>query len=159
MAKRSNALVCKTDIRWFESNCGLSFNIMKVFNSIDDIKVERINNRKNLIIYNLLGTLLGEIDRILVLRTDVPSPEQIYGVIKKMHESASIMKDYSHESLTEYNYLSEFIKSQLSEEDLKKVILESNLTKIGDIMKYLKDNYNGQYDGKLASKIIKEILS
>ena len=129
---------------------------MKVFNSIDDIKTERINNRKNLIIYNLLGTLLGEIDRILVLRTDVPSPEQIYGVVKRMHESAAIMKDYSHESLVEYNYLSDYIKTQLSEEDLRKIILDSNLTSIGDIMKYLKDNYLGQYDGKLAAKIAKE---
>jgi uncharacterized protein YqeY len=61
----------------------------------------------------------------------------------------------------EYMYLKDFIKKQLSETDIRFEIEDLMLSKgcnIGMIMKHFKDNYPGQYDGKLVSQIAKEML-
>ena len=54
--------------------------------------------------------------------------------------------------------MNEFLPKMLTEDELKEVIKASGLNNIGQIMKYLKENYNGLYDGKIASKLIKEII-
>ena len=59
---------------------------MKTFNSVKEIHAERQNQRANDIVYTLLGVLIGEIDR-LPTRED-PTPDQIYGVVNKMYNSA-----------------------------------------------------------------------
>ena len=58
--------------------------------------------------------------------------------------------------------MSQFIKKQLSEADIRFEIEDLMLSKecnIGIIMKHFKEWYPGQYDGKLVSKIAKEMLS
>ena len=58
-------------------------------------------------------------------------------------------------------YLKDFIKKQLSEADIRFEIEDLMLSKecnIGMIMKHFKEWYPGQYDGKLVSKIAKEVL-
>ena len=130
---------------------------MVTLNSIEDIKKERLSQRDNPVIYNLLGVLLGELDR-LPTRAN-PTSDQIYSVIKKLHESAEIMKSHNSESEQEYAYLSQFIKSQMSESQIRSKIIElkdMGYNDIGSIMKYFKNNYSGQYDGKIVSKLVKE---
>lgn len=130
---------------------------MVTLNSIEDIKKERLSQRDNPVIYKLLGVLLGELDR-LPTRAN-PTSDQIYNVIKKLYESAEIMKSHNAESEQEYVYLSQFIKKQMSESQIRVKILElrdMGYNDIGSIMKYFKNYYSGQYDGKVVSKIAKE---
>ena len=58
--------------------------------------------------------------------------------------------------------LNKFLPSQLDKTDLTRIIevfiSENKNTNIGMIMKYLKSKYSGQYDGKLASEIVKGLL-
>lgn len=57
--------------------------------------------------------------------------------------------------------LEEFLPKQLSEEKLRYIIqamINDGLSSLGLIMKVLKANYAGQYNGKVASNIIKELL-
>jgi uncharacterized protein YqeY len=79
-----------------------------------------------------------------------------------MYESAKLMASYDENSKVELEYLKNFIKSQLTESDLEQIIgnaINNNLIhNIGEAMKYLKTNYNNQYDGKTASLIIKKLL-
>lgn len=65
----------------------------------------------------------------------------------------------------ELTIIDQFLPKQLTEEELKNIIIEEvnklpekNKKSMGIIMKFLKANYNQQYEGKLASKIINEIL-
>lgn len=62
----------------------------------------------------------------------------------------------------EATIISEFLPSQLSEEDLRKVVTQflSSQTgaKLSEVMKFLKENYAGQYDGKLASTVAQSCL-
>ena len=132
---------------------------MRTFNNIEEIKKERQEQRSNPIIYSLLGVLLGELDRLPTREN--PTPEQIYTVIKKLHEAAKEMREMTPEADQEYIYLKDFIKKQLSEADIRFEIEDLMLSKgcnIGMVMKHFKEWYPGQYDGKLVSQIAKEML-
>lgn len=136
---------------------------MRTFENVEQIKTERQAQRENPVIYSLLGVVLGELDR-LPTRAN-PTEDQIYTVIKKMYEGAELLasKDLSEEAKIEYAYLKDFIKAQLGRSEIEIIIAELILqvpnVNIGVIMKHFKDNYSGQYDGKLVSQIAKEMLS
>ena len=136
---------------------------MKKFSTVEEIKRERESQRSNSIIYSLLGVLLGEIDRLPIPRTQSPSEDQIYSIVKKLYEGAEYMaeRDLSEESKIEYAYLKDYIKKQMTESDIRFEIEDLMLSKgcnIGMIMKHFKEWYPGQYDGKLVSQIAKEML-
>ena len=141
---------------------------MNKFSTVEEIKRERESQRSNSTIYSLLGVLLGEIDRLPIPRTQSPSEDQIYSIIKKLYEGAEYMaeRDLSEESKIEYAYLKDYIKQQMTSEDIYAIIgtqknianIKGTPMNIGIIMKYFKDNYPGQYDGKLVSQIAKEML-
>lgn len=136
---------------------------MKTFNTIADIKAERELQRSNSVVYSLLGVLLGELDRLPIPRSQEPSEDQIYGVLKKLYDGAEYCaeRDLSEESKIEYAYLKDYIKKQMTESDIRFEIEDLMLSKgcnLGMIMKHFKEWYPGQYDGKLVSQIAKEML-
>lgn len=134
---------------------------MKVFYNVAEIKTARQEQRDNPVIYSLLGVIIGELDRLPIPRDQEPTQDQIYAVIKKLYEAAKEMREMTPEADQEYMYLKDFIKKQLSEADIRFEIEDLMLSKdcnIGMIMKHFKEWYPGQYDGKLVSKIAKEVL-
>lgn len=137
---------------------------MKAFSNVEQIRIERESQRSNAIIYKLLGVLLGEIDRLPIPRTQSPSEDQIYAIVKKLYEGAELLasKNWDEDAKVEYAYLKDYIKQQLGRSEIEMIIsdlvLQQPNANIGIVMKYFKDNYSGQYDGKLVSQIAKEIL-
>ncbi len=135
---------------------------MKKFETVSQIKAERELQRSNPVIYSLLGVLLGEIDRLPIPRSQEPSEDQIYAIVKKLHESAKEMREYTPAADQEFVYLKDYIKAQLGRSEIEIIIAELLLqvpgVNLGVVMKHFKDNYSGQYDGKLVSQIAKEIL-
>lgn len=135
---------------------------MKTFNTVSQIKAERELQRSNPVIYSLLGVLLGEIDRLPIPRSQEPSEDQIYAIVKKLHESAKEMREYTPAADQEFEYLKDYIKAQLGRSEIEIIIAELLLqvpgVNLGVVMRHFKDNYSGQYDGKLVSQIAKEIL-
>jgi uncharacterized protein YqeY len=132
---------------------------MKKFNTVQEIQLERANQRENKIIYTLLGVLLGEIDRLPT--RDEPTADQIYSVVKKMYDNAKEMAPYKMEALAEAEYLKDYIKEQLTTEQLTDIIKElvsTGFSNMGQFMQHLNSNYKGQFDGKMASSIVNKIL-
>jgi uncharacterized protein YqeY len=132
---------------------------MKKFNTVQEIQLERANQRENKIIYTLLGVLLGEIDRLPT--RDEPTADQIYSVVKKMYDNAKEMAPFKMEALAEVEYLKDYIKEQLTTEQLTDIIQElvaTGFSNMGQFMQHLNSNYKGQFDGKLASSIVNKIL-
>ncbi len=96
--------------------------------------------------------------------------EEVVKVIKKIIESnEELWKICSEKNIPTISYqqeneiLQRYLPKQLSEADLKVKIEEfissnENGKNIGLVMKYLKENFPGQYDGKVASAVVKEIL-
>lgn len=136
---------------------------MRTFENVEQIKAERQAQRDNPVVYSLLGVVLGEPDR-LPTRAN-PTADQIYAIVKKLYEAAEFIasKDLDDDAKTEYAYLKNFIKEQLSRSEIEIIITELLLqapsANIGVIMKHFKDNYAGQYDGKAVSQIAKEIIN
>ena len=64
--------------------------------------------------------------------------------------------------LAEIAILEFFLPKQLSSEDLEKIVVGLKESTPGAsmpiVMKHLKENYAGQYDGKSASEIVKRVL-
>jgi uncharacterized protein YqeY len=125
---------------------------------------ERIQeDRKNAMINReiekktVLGTLLGELDR----KSKTPTDTEVIAVIKKMMEG-NVLTKTTHEN----EYLSIYLPKLMSENQIEEIITSyveqnnlSGMKSMGVVMNFLKNNYAGQYEGKIASNITKKILS
>ena len=87
--------------------------------------------------------------------------------LKKRNESLEYaLKDSRSDEVAsikiEIDYLESLLPSQMSEQDLEKIIIEITSStdngNLGAVMKALKEQYADQYDGKLASSIAKRVL-
>jgi uncharacterized protein YqeY len=78
-----------------------------------------------------------------------------------MYENAFSIKDVSREAAIEAFFLKDFIKKQLTDAELVEIIMqykEDGLKNIGDYMRALNSQYKGQFDGKKANEIIKQLM-
>lgn len=87
----------------------------------------------------------------------------IQKLVKQRQDSIDIYKNANRDELAEkemmeMNVMSEFLPKMMTEDELKGVIQASGCNNIGAVMKYLKEKYNGLYDGKMAYRLIKEVL-
>ncbi len=92
-------------------------------------------------------------------------------MVKQRRESAETYREGGREDLhqkeiDEINIIEGFMPNQLSEDDVEtiidKLIFENDIrdmSGMGKIMSLLKDNYSGQIDLGLASKLIKEKIN
>jgi uncharacterized protein YqeY len=112
------------------------------------IELRNLNNS----LRTLLGTVLGELDRI----TKDPTDEQCIQVIKKMIDSLYLVN--GNKEKEEAFILSQFLPSQLSDLEIKLIINNSKFSSIKQCMTFFKDTYAGLYDGKLVSKLFNESL-
>jgi uncharacterized protein YqeY len=86
--------------------------------------------------------------------------------IKMRRDAIGFAKEQSRQDLVdqnemELNLLQEYLGKQLSEDELTvivKKLFEDGMTNIGQIMGQLNQNYKGQFEGKVASLIIKNVL-
>ena len=105
----------------------------------------------------ILGTVLGEFDR----KGKNLSDDEYVRILKNLVNSCIECNQKK-----EAEILSVYLPDMLSEKELTKIIESfcdlSNLKEkknIGVIMKYLKENHSGRYDGETANKIIMNKLN
>ena len=123
---------------------------------------------------NLLSTLVAE--AVMVGKndgnretTDAETVAMIKKFLKNVNETLALMEEMGKdktESLREKVILESLLPKQLSEEELAKVIEEIVATlpdksprQMGAVMAELKKKYDGQFDGKIASGLVKKALS
>lgn len=117
-----------------------------------------------------LVTLLGEASRPGKdngnrLSTD----EEVLAVITKFKKGALEMLKHTQgnelkqlEVKQEIAILDLFLPKQMSEEELEnqiRIIVETGATQMGQIMAKLKADFEGCYDGKTASSLVKKVLA
>lgn len=114
---------------------------------------------------NLLSVFLTELEKLEKLdikirpKGDV-TDEEVMLVAKKLADSNTLCKNEA-----ENVYLEKYLPKLLSETELKEIIaIEINthgysIKDFGKIMSYLSTYYSKQYDGKVASDLIKSKLS
>ena len=123
---------------------------------------------------NLLSTLVAE--AVMVGKNDgnrettnAETIAMIKKFLKKVNETLALMDEMGKdktETLREKEILESLLPKQLSEEELEKVIVEIVATlpdksprQMGAVMAELKKKYDGQFDGKTASGLVKKALS
>lgn len=106
----------------------------------------------------------GKLSILRVLKSEIERNEQssagkidlsdadVIKIVKKMVDG---VKETTNNT-TELEILEAYLPQQLSEEKIREIIGSLTLTNMGEIMKYFKTNFDGQYDGKLVSNIAKE---
>lgn len=106
---------------------------------------------------NLLTTLIGEAE--LLERS--PQGLDMVALVKKFKkniaETLKVKKtdDLNYESML----LDRYVPPQLTEAKLLSILQCSGAANVGEAMKHLKQNYAGQYDGKLASTVARSRFS
>jgi uncharacterized protein YqeY len=107
---------------------------------------------------NFLGVLKTEVTK----ESKIPDDSHIISKIKSMIKNAESTDSLSESELIILNsYLPTQMSDQLLEDRIRFFISAENIdtpSQMGKVMGFLKQNYDGQYDGKKASNITKEIL-
>ena len=110
---------------------------------------------------SVITTLLGELEQEAKRDGRDVADEHVVKVCKKLIKSnnETMAARPSDVLVKENTFLEDYLPKQLSEDQLHKLISESGATNIGQAMGYLNQNYKDQFDGKLASKLAREVLS
>ncbi len=137
---------------------------------ITKIKADQLQARKdrNSLKSTILTTLIGEASIIGKNGGNREVTDQeVITVIKKFIKSIDDTLNYLGVAssftvqyqvvASEKAMLEKYLPSQMTEEELIQAIAEVKFAPKGIIMKFLKDNFAGKYDGKLASKVIDEL--
>lgn len=139
---------------------------------LQTLKSDQLAARKNrdTISTALLTTLIGESSIIGKNDGNRESTDQeVVAVIKKfikgIDETIAVSKNFDAIEIAkaEKKILETYLPKQLTFEQIESyctqfIVHDNPSAKKGDLMKYLKDNFNGEYDGKVASQIIDNLL-
>lgn len=144
---------------------------------IEQIKKDQITARKerNAVASTLLTTLLGEANMVAKnQQRDVPTNDEVQAVIKKFlkgnTETQAVLRKSGEASngalgiaMAEQKILEGYMPKQLSEAEigsiLEDAIAQGTALNVGALMGFLKTYFAGQYDGKVASAVIKAHLN
>jgi len=141
-------------------------------NLMVDMKEAMKNKDKNklLALRNMISTIKArQIDSRKTLSND-ESIKIVQGIAKKLKDSITQYRNGNREDLAEteqieLNFVESYLPEQLTEDNLRKivqeVITESGATSMADmknVMPLLMPKIAGKGDGKLASKLVREIL-
>ncbi len=73
-------------------------------------------------------------------------------------EQGKISVDKKESFENEKNILESYLPQQMSAAEIHAAVQKSGAANVGLAMKHLKEHHDGQYDGKLASEIAKELF-
>lgn len=117
---------------------------------------------------NLLTTLISEVAAVGKKEQRETTDAEAIAVIKKFIKNnddflaANPGPEVSARLKRENDLLTTYLPEQLTETELTSIITnlrDTGATNTGLVMKALKEQFEGQYDGKLASMVAKAVLS
>lgn len=113
----------------------------------------------------LLSTVLGDVQNQakMVDGKKEYSDEVVLQAIKKHLKTTrenltltNVSESVTNQWMQDIVVLEEFLPQQMSESEIRDAMTSSGLTNMSELMKFMKANYSGLYDGKVASKVAKE---
>lgn len=137
---------------------------MSLFNRI---KEDRVSARKlrNEIATSVLTTLVGELESASKRSGNDVSDELVIHTCKKFifNNTETLKNDLdgnvANRLREENKLLEQYLPSQLTADELSAILVALGSTDLGAIMKHLKSNYAGLYDGAVASRLAKEYVT
>lgn len=127
---------------------------------LNQIKDERKQARRSKDVFRakVLTTLVGEAET--ALKGKQADKFDMLTLVKKFYSNLqdSLALKYTEEGHTELCILSEYIPTQLTEDDFKRIIVQeltADERVLGKFMQHMNKLYKGQFNGKLASDTFK----
>lgn len=143
---------------------------------LESIKVDQRNARicrdsvKATVLTTLIGEVEGELTRLkpeqrTFEKTNAVVLAKIKQFLDKIRENELIAgdrrdSDWCDELQAEREAIEGYMPRQMDKSELKRVLTQAGIENPnkGVLMKFLKDNFAGQYDGKLAAQVVDEFL-
>lgn len=126
---------------------------------------------KDKIVSEATGFLISEVNRIMIdagIRNEDPTDEIVSKCAEKVINGINETLKFKTSGTEEFDTLTtecaiykEFVTEKFTEEVLRSKIAEAMSTGANDmktVMGYMKENYAGLYDGKMASSLIMNAL-
>lgn len=134
---------------------------------IDQLKQDRINamKQKDQFKRDTLSTLIGDLQTNQKKEnndlTDAVVVQAIKKALQNAEENYKLTNDtkFKDEAELYEQYLPTQMDQQQLTDTIKEIIEQNDNPTIGVVMKELKTKYDGQFDGKLASSIVKQQLN
>ena len=129
---------------------------MSLINQIrEDLNNSRLTKDKQSIM--LLSTLLGEAEMIGKNKNRLTTDDECVQIVKKFIKGLDDTLQYSpansEELEQEKKILCKYLPKQLSKEEICDIINKCSFDNLGSLMKYMKEHFSGQYDGKTVSTL------
>lgn len=143
---------------------------------IDELKAKQLQARKdkNQILASVLTTLIAEAEKIGKKNQRDPSEEEINKVAQSMikdieftldliaMETSAKAVETRGIAVIELCALNDVLPQQLCEDEMMDIIeafvTDNKEASMGEIMKHFKEEYNGRYNGKELSSLVKRKL-
>ncbi|BAU40058.1 hypothetical protein [Ralstonia phage RSP15] len=134
---------------------------------LDTIKADRMAAMKegDKIAKDILTTLIGEVETKSKQGKELADAD-IVALVKKFidnnDETLKLVKDdetkieTSNILIQENLVLGAYIPKQLSFDEIATILKHTGYMNLGHFMKYLKEHYAGQYDGKVAKQVFEK---
>lgn len=100
---------------------------------------------------------LTSVEELEVLRRELKQTNQSLGEYKKANREDLVINEKEKIVIIE-----SYLPKQLSEEEIKEIVVSLGVKKgdaMGNTMKLVLEKINGRADGKMVSKVVKEILT
>lgn len=111
------------------------------------------------------STILGEMETVSKRSGKEITDKIVYGKIRKAieinHDNFKLVRtDEARDKITAENkFLNGLLPQELSEDEIRKILVELNPGHVGDAMQHMNANYTGRFNGGIASKIARELTS
>lgn len=107
------------------------------------------------------GKVLSELECLNLIKTLVKQRRESYTMYEKANR-----EDLAQKESAELKILEQYLPNVMSEEETKNLIIKlideigiTDISQIGKIMPHIMKNSGGSIDGKMANKILRELLS
>ena len=138
----------------------LKASLKEAMKAKDKIKLDTIRAVLSAIQYEemrLSKDEIGEAAEVAVVQSEIKKRREAIELFEKGNRPEAV-----EAAKLEIAVLESFLPQQLSQEQLQKIVSDllaaEPTLQMGQIMKTLKEQYSGQYDGKVASSVISSLL-
>lgn len=133
---------------------------MKILSTLksDLLKSRKSQDKKKIII---LSTVIGEVETLQSRdKTKEIKDSDVIRLIDKSIQALQERKELRPEDGTEIEYelniLEAYVPKKLTEDEIRKIKEDNGFSSARELMPFLKKNYDGLYDGRVASQIANE---
>lgn len=134
---------------------------------MERIRADQLQARKakDEIATGLLTALVGEATMVgKNAGNRETTDDEVLAMVQKFVKNARETQKLapSDKIATEIKMLEGYLPQQMTADELREVVValrtENPAANMGVVMKHLKDNFGGRYDGKVASQVVKDTL-